>query len=465
MPVMSDPESPAPAGLFLLHCTLPSLPEWFPLSALRSRTLLITALLALATQGLALAGNPRDEYGYRDGTGGINAPRQQDKPYLVLVSIDGFRWDYPDLFETPALDAIAARGVRAERLIPVWPTLTFPNHYSIATGLYPARHGLVANTFRDPASAAWYAIWDRDAVENGDFYAGQPIWVTAESQGMVTAAFFFVGSEAAIRGIRPSHWRRYDKSIAGEARVDQVLEWLALPPATRPHLYTLYFEDVDDNSHWYGPGSEQAAAAIERVDGYLVRLLDGLDALPHGTEVNLIVVSDHGQREYLPGEPPLVLTEYIDLDGMEIIEGGSYAYLYFHDPDPDRARGIRDAVNGAWSHGRAWLPEAAPASWRLGANPRYPDVIVQPDPGYAVISTEDTMHKVTAGDHGWAPEDAAMHGIFLAAGPAIRAGARLAAVDNVDVYPLMVRILGLEAPETIDGDLEALRHILRDTDR
>ena len=157
----------------------------------------------------------------------------------------------------------------------------------------------MANDFPDPSRGKWYSLKNRESVEDRWFYAGEPIWVTAETQGMVAASFFFVGTEAPIKGVSPTHWRSYDKGISGQARVDQVLAWLAEPEERRPHLYTLYFEDVDDNSHWRGPDSAENFEAISRVDGYLGRLLSGLEKLPHAEQVNIILVSDHGQAEYL----------------------------------------------------------------------------------------------------------------------------------------------------------------------
>jgi predicted AlkP superfamily pyrophosphatase or phosphodiesterase len=423
------------------------------------RPWLIPVLFLLLLAGMPGAGQAGGPAVPR-GSGGQNAQHQLDKPHLVLVSIDGYRWDYPDIHVTPAISRIIAEGMRAERLIPVFPTLTFPNHYSIATGLLPARHGLVANEFPDPATGSWYALRNRASVQDGRHYRGEPIWVTAENQGMVAAAFFFVGSEAAIGGVRPTHWRDYDKGIAGEERVDQVLTWLREPPATRPHVYTLYFEDVDDNSHWYGAGSDQAVAAIRRVDGYLDRLLRGIDALPHAGEVYVLVVSDHGQAGYLEDAAPLVLSEHIQLDGMTIVEGGSYAYLHFDVPDAARARVIRDTLNAAWPHGRAWLPPEAPASWAISDSERFPDVIVQPDLGHGVISAPGKSGKLSPGDHGWAPEAEAMHGIFLARGAGISAGSRHGPVRAVDVHPLMLTILGLQAPAMTDGDPRVLGDVL-----
>ena len=386
------------------------------------------------------------------GTGGINADDQRDKPYLVVVSIDGFRWDYMSRYPTPNMDKIAAKGSTVERLLPVFPTLTFPNHYSIATGLYPQHHGIVANDFPDPGRGTWYSLKNRKAVQDRWFYGGEPIWVTAETQGMVAAAYFFVGTEAPVMGVSPSHWRDYDHGTPGEKRVDQVLSWLAEPEENRPHLYTLYFEDIDDHSHWYGPDSMENIEAIHRVDTYLGRLLEGLQKLPHADRVNIILLSDHGQAAYLENPKPLILEDHVDLKGTSIIEGGSYLFVHFDEDDSARAQTMVNAVNKHWDHGRAYLPSTVPPQWKVGDNPRFPDVILMPETGYAVLSRAEKAGKVTAGDHGWPPDSSEMHGFFVASGPNIRPGVTLGAVRNIDVYPLMLSILGLQGPEKLDGD-------------
>ena len=400
---------------------------------------------------------------YVNGTGGSNATHQQSSPYLILISIDGFRWDYMNLHPTPNMKRIAAKGTRAERLLPVFPTLTFPNHYSIATGLYPENHGLVANNFPDPARDTWYSLKKRETVEDRRFYAGEPIWVTAETQGMVAAAFFFVGTEAPINGVYPTHWRSYDKKITGEDRVDQILAWLGEPAKTRPHIYTLYFEDVDDYSHWFGPDSEENTEAIDRVDGYIGRLLKGLEKLSFADQVNIILVSDHGQGAYLPDQQPYLLADHVDLDDVAIIEGGSYLFIHLNKEEPGRAADIVATVNSTWKHGRAYLPGDAPAQWRVGKNPRFPDVILMPNDGYAVLSDEGKAGKINAGDHGWAPENPDMHGFFVACGPNITPGLSLGSVSTIDVYPLMLSILGLDAPGKVDGNADNLVAALNTT--
>lgn len=396
-----------------------------------------------------------------NGSGGINAPEQRDKPYLILISIDGFRWDYMDLYETPALDRLAARGVRAESLEPVFPTLTFPNHYSIATGLYPANHGVVANDFPDTASDEWYLYKKPEIVQQGRWYGGEPIWVAAERSGMVAAAFFFVGTEADIDGIRPTYWHRFDYQISASRRVDQVLDWLAMPVETRPHMITLYFEHVDVDSHEYGIGSRESVSAIENIDRHIGMLLDGIGELPHGEDVYIVLVSDHGQSDYKENQSILVLDALVDLDGISIIEGGSFMFLFFDERDPARARQMRDSINGRWRHGRAWLPGETPVSWHTTNGSRFPDLIVQPDPHYGVVSSPDKIAELDRGDHGWNPSFKDMHGIFIAAGPGLPRATTLGTVSNLDIFPLMMKILGLPLTTAIDGDPDRLTRLLK----
>jgi len=392
-------------------------------------------------------------------TGGVNAPGQRDKPYLILISIDGFRRDYPALFETPAINRLAGAGVRAEALLPVFPTLTFPNHYSIVTGLYPAHHGIVANVFQDTLTGDWFVYKQKSSVQNGSWYSGEPVWVTAEKAGMVTAAYFYVGTEAEIQGVRPSHWRAYDKSVNGEARVRQVLEWLREPPATRPHFFTLYFEDVDAAGHAYGPASPECGEAVTRVDGYIRLLLDGLAALPYGGQVSIVLVSDHGQSEYKPGSTPYIVADHFSLSGISPVDAGAFTFLYFGQKDRNRAVNLRDEINRNWTCGHAYLPEDAPADWRIGKGPRYPDLLLQAEPGCAVFSSAEKI-SINKGAHGWPPEMPDMQGIFVAAGPDLPAGLQIGPVRAVDIYPLMMKLLGLEPENDTDSNTAVLSDLL-----
>lgn len=393
------------------------------------------------------------------GTGGRNSEWGEQQPYLVLVSIDGFRHDYLDRYPAPALKALASSGIRARALVPAYPTLTFPNHYSIATGLWPANHRIVANNFPGDDRSDWYAYKDRTSVQDGRWYGGEPIWVAAERHGMVSAAFFFVGTEAPVGGVAPTHWNAFDREVPGEARVDQVLAWLSEPPETRPHAIALYFEEVDETSHRYGPGSPESIAAIASVDRHIGRLVGGIEALPVADEVTIMIVSDHGQSSYREDVPPLVLDEVVDLEGFAVVDGGSYAFLFAGDVPAERLAEVRDAINGAWRHGRAWLRSEAPAEWHVTADSLFPEIIVQADPRCGVIASADRDYIMTAGDHGWAPEFPDMHGIFIARGPRLPAERSIDPLSVVDIYPLMREILNLP-PVPVDGDPQVLLPLL-----
>lgn len=258
-----------------------------------------------------------------------NDDKAQQKPYVILISLDGFRWDYVQRFKPPNLSQFIAEGVQAEALIPSFPSKTFINHYSIATGMYPERHGLVDNAFYDKQRDAVYRMGSREMVEDGTWYGGTPIWVQAQQHNIVSASFFFVGSEADVKGTRPSYYYRYNGSIPNQRRVDQVLSWLQLPERERPHVISLYFSDMDDVGHRYGPNNDNMLQdALMSLDTVLGNLFEGLEKsrLP----VNVIIVSDHGMMPInLDGLLPIEALE--DPNRYRIINNGALAYLYLHE--------------------------------------------------------------------------------------------------------------------------------------
>ena len=382
------------------------------------------------------------------GTGGVNSPAVQSRPHVVLVSFDGFHPGYFARFDTPAFDLLAARGMRAAGLVSVFPSLTFPAHYSIATGLHPEAHGVAGNRFFDPVRRAVFSYRRQDDALDGSWWGGEPLWVTAEKQGMVSAAFFFPGTEADISDVRPSHWRPYDGRAPNRERVDQVLAWLALPPAQRPHLVTLYFSLVDSAGHRLGPDHPDMRRSVESADGLLGRLLAGLDALPHADRVALVVVSDHGMAAPDP-DRTTVLSEVVELTRVRLVDAGPSVSL--HVGDPDRARALRDRLNARLVHARAYLREELPEHLHAGGNPRLGDLVVMPS-GFGMVHL-DADYRPPAGMHGWDPTLPEMHGIFLAAGPGIAAGVVLPAVGAVDVYPLVTHLLGLTPNPEIAGSL------------
>ena len=412
-------------------------------------------LLALAAAGCPPSGTQvADAPAPRE-----NAPRHLDAPYVVLVSFDGFRYDYPELHEAPNFLRVAREGARAERMIPIFPTKTFPNHYTIATGMYAEHHGLVGNRFWDPDRRALYRIDDRSVVEDGSWYRGEPIWVTAERQGMLAASFYFVGSEADVGGIRPTYWKRYDGSVPNEVRVDTVLAWLRLPPARRPHMITLYFSETDDAGHRYGPRSPELAAAVRRVDAQLGRLLEGIDALPHGHQVTVVLVSDHGMMR-APADDVDVYDPAL-FPGVRLIESGPYASLVVDEGGAERARAVRDSLRALMPANGVYLREEVPERLHYRSDPRIGDIVIVAAPGRTVVTPDRVPGRDTF-THGWDNAVREMGAIFMARGPRIRPGARAGPFESIHVYPFLAELLGLEANPAADGRLDVLAPLLRD---
>ena len=389
-------------------------------------------------------------------SGGTNAPRHLDAPHVVLVSFDGLGAALWGRHPAPNLERVAVAGARAERMIPVYPTKTFPTHYSIATGMYTENHGLVGNRFWAPDLSAAYALSDRAAVEDGRFYRGEPIWVTAERQGMVAASFFFVGSEAPVLGVRPTYWHPFEASVSHERRVDEVIAWLSMPAETRPHLITLYFEDVDAAWHYNGPDSPATAAAVARVDRSLGRLLDGIEALPHREEVYLVLVSDHG----LLATPPSMVDE-LDMalfPGVRMAESGPYASLFIEEGGPGRGPALRDSLAGLLPESDVWLRADVPERLHYSADPRIGDIVISAAPGRRVHQRGRVARDPWS--HGWDNAVPEMGAIFVAWGPGIAPGQVVPPFEAIHVYPFVAHLLGLEPNPDADGRLEVLLPVL-----
>lgn len=422
---------------------------------LPARLRLAAVIAWVVACGAAAGAEPERAAAPAAGTGGINRPGVGSRPFVVLVSFDGFHPDYLARFDTPHFDRLAARGMRAAGLVSVFPSLTFPGHYSIATGLHPEAHGMVGNEFFDPVRGAEFSYRRDGDTQDGSWWGGEPIWVTAETQGLVAAAFFFPGTEADVGGVRPSHWRPYDGRVPNRDRVGQVLAWLSLPAAERPHLVTLYFSLVDGAGHRLGPRDPGMRRSVERADRLLGRLTKGIDALPHAGRVVLAVVSDHGMAA--PDPDRTTVLRAADLAGVRLVQAGPAVSL--HLGGAGGARALHDRLNARLEHARAYLREELPAHLHARGNPRLGDVVVLPDGLGMVLLPGD---RPPAGMHGWDPTLPEMRGIFLAAGPGIAAGVALPAVDAVDVYPLLCHLLGLTPNPEAAGSLAAFAPALRE---
>jgi predicted AlkP superfamily pyrophosphatase or phosphodiesterase len=381
--------------------------------------------------------------------------RKPFKNYVVLISLDGFRWDYNKLYKTPNLNKLAMDGVKTDRLIPSFPTKTFPNHYTIATGLYPDHHGLVDNSFPAKDLGLFYRMGDRTAVENPAFYEGEPVWVTAEKQGVKSASFFWVGSEAPVGGMHPSYWKKYDGTVTYQARIDTVIKWLGYPSEKRPELVTLYFDEPDLTSHDFGPVSAETGKVVFSLDSLVGVIRMKLSALPYAKKINLIILSDHGMGE-ISQDRYINIKKVVPNRMIASISGGNPVYLI------NPAEGKRDSVLyflNSVKGMKAWRKSQVPARWNYGTNPRIPEIVVVADSSWSLGTRPEASSK-KGGAHGYDNSNSDMFSIFYAAGPAFKKNYKISELNNTDIYNLICRILGIKPSEN-DGNPENISHLLQ----
>lgn len=383
-----------------------------------------------------------------------NSKIQQTRPYVVLVSLDGFRYDYAGRYGATNLQALATEGASAsEGMIPVYPSLTFPNHYSIVTGLYPEHHGIVAMSFYDPDSKKRYAYNDPMAETDGTWYRGVPLWSLAEQQGMRSACFFWPGSEAQIAGKRPSYYLHFDDHFPDNARIEQVIAWLRLPPDQRPHFITLYYSNVDHAGHEFGPDSPQTADAVRHVDKLVGSLWEALKAL--NLRIDLFVVSDHGMEN--------IQGNWINLDQFADLSGFYTEGMLLYPDNGVSAEKAYERLKGASDKFTVYRRRDVPKNLHYDENDRLGDPVIIANGPYAIRAhapnPTDTVPR-NKGGHGYDPERMkTMRAIFYAVGPDIRRGIALDAFENVNIFPLVVKILGLDTVPN-DGDVKVLDGIL-----
>ncbi|MGH9140515.1 MAG: ectonucleotide pyrophosphatase/phosphodiesterase, partial [Vicinamibacterales bacterium] len=367
-------------------------------------------------------------------------------PIVVLISFDGWRWNYVDRLPAPNLRALAARGVRATAMIPSFPVLTFPNHYTIVTGLYPEHHGVVGNTMRDASMPERFTQSSRTA-KDARWWGGEPLWVTAIRQGRRAATMFWPGSEAAIDGVRPTYWKPYDKTFPTLDRVAQALTWLALPADRRPSFVSLYFEEVDTAGHDFGPDSTELAVAASHLDEALGQLVAGVRRLGLDDRTSIVIVSDHGMTP-LSYNRVVYLDAMIDLDSVDILESGSTLAVDPRDGDVD---GLYRRLHGKHPKLAIYRRAEVPARLHFRDNARIPAIVGVPADGWTVTSGQrlagEALH---AGAHGYEPTTPNMGALFIAAGPSLRRGLVVKPFENIHVYDLICRILQI-MPAKNDG--------------
>jgi alkaline phosphatase D len=369
------------------------------------------------------------------------------RPYVVLVSLDGFRYDYAEKYHATHLLEIGKAGAAAEAMIPSFPTVTFPNHISIVTGQYPGHHGLVSNSFYDPLRKAEYNM--RDSAAEGAWYQYKPLWVVAEEQKVKAASMFWPTADAEIGGVRPSYWRKFDGSFPNEKRVAQVLDWLKLPEADRPHFITVYFSDTDSAGHRFGPDAHETAVAVEEVDKMVGKLWVGIQQIP--LPINLIVVSDHGMQTV---NGYVNLSDFADMSQVRVVSEGPMLLLY--SPNPATTEKMYAKLKGRSPKFDVYRRQETPAWWHYSESDRIGDLVVYARGGCLAV-TGIQNRPPPKGAHGFDEREfKTMDAIFYAAGPNVRPGVELKPFENVNVFPFITKILGLENPAGLDGSFRVL---------
>jgi len=378
-------------------------------------------------------------------------------PYVLLISFDGFRWDYLERGLTPNLNSFAEKGVRALSLQPSYPSGTFPNHYTIVTGMYPENHGIIGNHIYNPYNNTTFSLKDSNAITDSYWYLGEAIWETAKRQGLTTASFFWPGSEVKTNYRHPDYYKQYNSKIPFFTRVDTVVSWLQLPYEQRPKFITLYFEETDSKGHDYGPNSPQVDSAIKLCDdvfGYLLRKLKEINLLD---SINIIVVSDHGMTEIEP-QRIINLSQFPKVGKLRI---NTYGYMASIVGDRDSLEKYREILLKNQRNFKVYKRNEIPQYFHFSNNPLIGDLVVIPDFGWTIArDTNEYLYKLR-GYHGYDNHWLDMHGIFIAGGPSFKKNYKIGTLFNIDIYPLLCKILNIVPRGNIDGKLERIEFILK----
>lgn len=396
--------------------------------------------------------------GEQSVAGRKNSAASQSKPYLIMISLDGFRSDYAVQYKARNLLGLSQNGIRAKSMFPSYPSKTFPNHYSIITGLYPAHHGIVDNRFYDASRRQEYSLSNKVAVRDGSWYGGTPLWVLAEKQQLLSASYYWVGSEADIQHTRPTYYFNYADTIPIGVRIQKVIDWLTLAPAKRPHLITFYMPEVDHAGHTFGPGSDKVRQAVHFADsaiGVLARRVDSLKL-----DMNYIVVSDHGMAGVNRVNEIPISIDSLGITNCKVYGAETQLNLYF-----SREKEIIPVFNHLKElEGRytVYLKRDVPARFHYGMdddkfNRIGEIVLIARFPN--VFGSQE--HRGPLGTHGFDPRLPEMGAVFYAWGPAFKSGMVIPSFENVNVFPLAAEILKLKVTEPIDGQLSVLKNTLK----
>jgi predicted AlkP superfamily pyrophosphatase or phosphodiesterase len=384
----------------------------------------------------------------------------QNRNYTILISFDGFRWDYPDRGITPNLDQINKNGVHALSLKPCFPSKTFPNHYSIVTGMYPENHGIIANSFNNPYTKEKYSLYDSIAVRDPKWYKGEAIWETAKRQGVITASYFWPGSELLPDYRRPDYSEKFVYARPYYERINGALKWLELPYDKRPHFITLYFDAIDTSGHNYGPNSNEVNQSIAMEDSIVGKIFLGLKKINLFDSTNVIILSDHGMTE-LSTERVINIDNLLSGFQFKTSDRGTMMFIY---PEESQKNVVYQKLKDSEDNYKVYWKSDIPDYLHYKDNPFIAEIIIIADLGYSLFNSKD-VEKYSAhfplGNHGYDPSNLDMNGIFYAIGPDFKKGYTCGTIENIDIYPLLAKILRIFPNNNIDGKLERIEFLLK----
>lgn len=389
---------------------------------------------------------------FTTGSAFADRENEESKNYTIVVSLDGFRWDYPQLHNTPNLTEMSHRGVCAV-MHPSYPSSTFPNHYTLVTGLVPDHHGIINNSFWDRENERQYSIADSLTRNNPDYYKGEPIWITAEKQGVTTGSLYWIGSDISIKGMHPSYYKVWadEPRLSFAQRVDTALAWLGKPEAERPRLITLYMEEPDGAGHRSGPRGNETHKTVHSMDSLIGILMKGIETLPFSDKINLIVTSDHGMTD-ISSERFVHINDYLKPEWYNHIAGSNPSSIFCHTTYQDSIYNTLSKVE----HIRVFRKDEIPPSFNYGTNENVGDLVVIADPTWQFGFQPSPIH----GGHGYDTNHTDMHVIFFAYGPDFKENYQGTTFDNTALYSLMATLLGIKPAET-DGDINQVTQFLK----
>jgi predicted AlkP superfamily pyrophosphatase or phosphodiesterase len=380
------------------------------------------------------------------------------KPYVLLVSYDGFRWDYLNRGITPNLENVKQNGVSALSLRPAFPSKTFPNHQSIITGMYIENHGIISNYFKDNFSGESYGMKDTASIRNARWYLGEAFWETAERNGIISASYFWPGSEMHLDYRRPTYYNFYEHTLPYDKKVAGVMEWLQLPQDKRPHFITLYFHETDTYGHEFGTNSGETNDAIKSLDKITGYILDELDKIKMKDSVNVIFLSDHGMAD-ISGERIVNIEKMIENYNCTFNDDGPFMQI---NPPEDKRLEVYNILKKNENHYKVYLKEEMPSYYHYNKNPFIYSILVIADMGWSLVGNKKSdWYSKGKGNHGYDNNHTDMHGIFLATGPSFKSGYKTGTLWNIDIYPLLCKIFDIYPRSNIDGKLERIEFILK----